>query len=78
MKITTTNPRNVMSKLRSIMSVGKAAATIQHMPDAIYAAADVLKVRPTMRINGVAYYTERDVERIGEHLRSETNHHAAS
>lgn len=73
----TTTPRT-MSQLKAIMSVGQAAAMIQFLPDRIGAAADALGVKPTMRINNVAYYNERDVERIGEHLRSEADHHAGS
>jgi len=53
----------------SIYSIGQVAALIQEMPRRIHTAADKLKIKPAMRINGVVHYDESDVERIQVYLK---------
>lgn len=48
----------------SIVSIGQACALIQASPDHIRLVADQLGIVVAMRINGVAHYSESDLERI--------------
>lgn len=57
-----------MSATQSIVSIGKLCAICQAGPDRIRAAADVLRIKPALSINGVPHYDETDVPRIAHHL----------
>jgi len=53
-----------------VLSVGKIAATIQMTPARIQEVAALLGIAPAGRINGVAYFSSNDVERIAAHVRA--------
>jgi len=59
--------------MKSIVSIGQAAALIQQMPGRIRAAANDLAIQPTMRINGIDHFSESDVQAIGDLLRRSTS-----
>ena len=52
----------------SAVSIGRAAALVQAMPDRIRAAAGELGITPVIRINLVDHYSESDLERIRDYL----------
>lgn len=57
-----------MSATTSIVSLAKLCEIAQAGPDRIRAAADSLRIRPALSINGIPHYDEADVPRIAKHL----------
>ena len=54
----------------SIVSIGQGCALIQAMPGRIREAAVALGIEPAARINCVDHYTESDLQKIADFLRS--------
>lgn len=57
----------------SIFSVGQASALLQVMPGKIQAAARSLAITPCLKINGIDHYSESDLQRISDHLKTTGN-----
>jgi hypothetical protein len=51
---------------RDLVSLGKLAELLQSPVSKVNRAAAKAGVQPALRLNGVCYYTETDVERIRE------------
>lgn len=60
-----------MNATSSLTSIGCLASQIQFPVSRIQSAAAVLLIQPSHIINGIAYYSSRDAERISDHLRGE-------
>jgi hypothetical protein len=55
----------------AIVAYGQAAGWLRTTAQTVERVAGELGILPAMKINGVAYFHERDVERIGDHLREQ-------
>lgn len=57
-----------MSTTTNITSIGHACAVLNRPFALVKSAADALKIKPAVHINGVAHYDDADVERMRRHL----------
>jgi len=51
-----------------LLSIGKMAEVLQASPARIEVAAERAGVRVSLRLNGVKYYADRDIDDIRDHL----------
>lgn len=61
-----------MSTATDLLSLGRLSELFQAHPAKIRRAIEALGVEPSLRLNGRAYYSEADVERIRQQLQRES------
>ncbi len=54
--------------MNDLLSLGHAAQSLGTMPAAIQRAVDKLGIQPELKLNGVPYFHELDLERVRIHL----------
>ncbi len=58
-----------MESTKNIIAFGRIASQLLCLPSLVVRAADELDINPAVRINGVRYFAEDDIDTIGERVR---------